>query len=117
MLHTYEPIMRHVVRCLSTVLSMSREDSLNHMLMFCVQHRLGVMHNGPPSGSTSTQVVRYGESDNQKLVDMIRLSMLAFSSQNQCPVTPEGLKAALLGPDPLGLGGDQSMQTFYAANV
>ncbi len=112
MLRTYEPIMRHLVRSLSTVMSMSPEESLNHMLMSCVQHRLGIMHNAPPPGSTSTQLVHYGEPDNQKLADMIRLSMVAFSSQNQCSVTPEGLKAALLGPDPLGLGGDQPMPIF-----
>ncbi len=43
---------------------------------------------------------------------MIKLSMVAFSSQHQCSVTPEGLKEALLGPDLLGLGGEPPIPLF-----
>jgi hypothetical protein len=94
MLRTYGPIMRHVVKILSTVMSMTPEQTLKHMLMSCVLQHLGPMHGGPPQGSTSRQVSHYGESNDQKLPDMIKLSRVAFSSQHQCSVTPEGLKEA-----------------------
>jgi hypothetical protein len=101
-LHTYGAIMRHIIQSLSTVMSMSPEQSLRHMLMSCVQQQLE--HQvGLPLGSTSTPVTRYSESDSHKLADMIKLAMVAISSQYNCTVTPEGLKEALLGPDFLGL--------------
>ena len=110
-LRAYRAIMRHIVQSLSTVMSMSPEQSLRHMLMSCVQQHLE--HQvGLPSGSTSTPLARYNESDSHKLADMIKLAMVAFSSQHQCTVTPEGLKEALLGPDFLGLGGDLPILVF-----
>ncbi len=80
--------------------------------MSCVQHQLGTMHGGPPSGSTSKQLADYGEANDQKLADMIKLGMVAFSSQHQRTVTPQGLKAALLGPDRLGLNGGPPIALF-----
>ena len=110
-LHAYGAIMRHIVQSLSTVMSMSPEQSLRHMLMSCVQQHLE--HQvGLPLGSTSTPVTRYSESDSHKLADMIKLAMVAISSQYNCTVTPEGLKEALLGPDYLGLGCDLPIPTF-----
>jgi hypothetical protein len=92
-------------------MSMSPEQSLRHMLMSCVQQQLE--HQvGPPLGSTSTAVTRYSESDSHKLADMIRLAIVAVSNQNNCTVTPEGLKDALLGQDFLGLGGALPVPAF-----
>jgi hypothetical protein len=43
---------------------------------------------------------------------MIKLGMVAFASKHRRTVTPQGLKAALLGPDHLGLNGGPSSAIF-----
>jgi hypothetical protein len=107
-LRQYEPLMRHVVGCLSRVLGITPDASLEHMLMACVQHKLEEMHN-PPSDSTNTQVVPQVEPSYQHLANMTRLSLVASAGQSHIPVTPEGLKAALVEParprwDPIRAG-------------
>ncbi len=112
-LRQYEPLMRHVVGCLSGVLRITLDASLDHMLMACVQHRLEEMHN-PPSESPNTQVVPLLEPSLQNLADMVRLSLAASAGHRHIPITPEGFKAALVEPDQLGLGGTRYGQDFMA---
>jgi hypothetical protein len=83
-LRQYEPLMRHVVGCLSGVLRITLDASLDHMLMACVQHKLEEMHN-PPSESPNTQVVPLVEPSYQPLANMIRLSLAASALSRSHP--------------------------------
>jgi hypothetical protein len=113
MLRKYEPVTQHVLSCMSSILDISQDESFDHMLMACVQQKLKQLHN-LPARSSSAQVLPLHISASQHLANVIRLGLVAGASQSLYPdpVTPEGLKAALIGPDPLGLGGDQFRQAF-----
>ena len=40
MLRKYEPVTQHILSCVSSILDISQDESLVHMLMACVQQKL-----------------------------------------------------------------------------
>jgi hypothetical protein len=113
MLYKYEPLAQHILSCMRSVLGITLEESLNHMLMACVQQKLEQLHH-QPARSALAPAPPIQVSANQHMADVIRLSLVAGARQglNLEHVTPEGLKAALIGPDQQGLGGNQFRQAF-----
>jgi hypothetical protein len=47
MLRKYEPLTQNILSCVSSVLDITHDESLDHMLMACVQHKMKQLHNQP----------------------------------------------------------------------
>jgi hypothetical protein len=74
MLGGYEPLARHVINSLMSVMNISPEESLNHMLMTCVQQKVKGL-NDKNARTTASLIIHMKMTASQYLADVVSLGL------------------------------------------
>jgi hypothetical protein len=74
MLRGYEPLARHVINCLMSVMDISQEESLDHMLKMCVQQKVKGLHD-KNARTTASLVIHMKMTASEYVADVVRLGL------------------------------------------
>jgi hypothetical protein len=77
-LQEYDPMAMYLLNCLMGIMDISQVQSLNLMLMTCVQQKMKEMHEGDPR-STASIVVSLKMTPSDFLADVVRLGLMRGS--------------------------------------
>jgi hypothetical protein len=131
-LQEYGPMAMYLINCLQSVMDVTPEQSLNLMLMTCIQQRMKEMHERE-ARSVASIVINMKITSSEFLADVVqqglsrgalqvkikdlRLAMEAAGRTTRSQVhdqeySAESVRSALTGMDTFGLGGGSFGRDF-----